>query len=383
MGLPSRFISSVQQHLDRALGDAGFGLSLELPGGATHRFGRGDPVATIVAKDARGVAALGSMDVVRIGEAYLSDSIDIAGDLARVLSLRAHLSDRHPLLFLRRWLFTLAHGQVSADKAWIAEHYDEDPAFFELFLDRRHRAYSQGVFEREDEPLEDAITRKLEYALAATGLRPGDRVLDIGGGWGAFTEFAGKRGIRVTSLTISDVSRRYIQALIDCDGLPCEVRFEHFLEHQSAEPYDAVVNLGVTEHLPDYPATLARYHALLRPGARVYLDASASRIKYQVSSFTEKHLFPGNGSPLCLRDYLHALSTSPLELERVVNDRESYLLTCQRWAENLDRHRADVEARWGVKRYRQFRIYLWGCVDGFRRDIVQAYRLVLRRPTFA
>ncbi len=112
----------------------------------------------------------------------------------------------------------------------------------------------------------------------------------------------------------------------------------------------------------------------------MYLDASACRIKYQVSSFTERYIFPGNGSPLCLRDYLTALSRSPLELEVVHNDRESYVLTCQRWAENLERHRDAVQQRWGVKRYRQFRIYLWGCVDGFRRDLLQAYRLVLRRP---
>jgi cyclopropane-fatty-acyl-phospholipid synthase len=292
------------------------------------------------------------------------------------------MSDRHPLLFLRRHVTPLLRGQVRSDKAWIAEHYDEDPEFFELFLDRRHRSYSQAVFESEGESLEDAMTRKLDFALAAVGAQPGDRVLDIGGGWGAFVEYAGKKGIRVTSLTISRRSREYIQALIDRDGLPCEVRFEHFFEHETAEPYDAIVNLGVTEHLPDYAGTLRRYHALLKPGGRVYLDASACRIKHQVSSFTEKHLFPGNGSPLCLADYVTALSTSPLELERVINDRESYLLTCRHWAERLDAQREVVEQRWGLRRYRQFRIYLWGCVDGFRRDIVQAYRLVLRRPAF-
>ena len=371
----------IKHRLHAACGEAGFGLSFQFPGGVVHHFGRGDPVATVVAKDGRGAAALRSMDVVRIGEAYLSDSIDIVGDICRVLSLRAHLSDRHPLLFLRRFLSPVLRGQVRSDKAWIAEHYDEDPDFFLLFLDGRHRSYSHGLFEHADEPLEQAMTRKLEFALGAVGARAGDRILDIGGGWGAFVEFAGKRGMHVTSLTISERSRSYIQDLIDRERLPCEVRLEHFFEHEPTEPYDAIVNLGVSEHLPDYDGTLRRYHDFLKPDGRVYLDASACRIKYRVSSFTERYIFPGNGSPLCLSDYLTSLSKSALELELVRNDRESYVLTCQRWAENLDRHRDAVQHRWGVKRYRQFRIYLWGCVDGFRRDILQAYRLVLRRPS--
>jgi cyclopropane-fatty-acyl-phospholipid synthase len=375
------FPNFIKRQLHAACGDAGFGLSFQLPGGDVHHFGRGDPVATVVAKDWRGVAALRSMDVVRIGEAYLSDSIDIVGDMCRVLSLRGYLSDRHPTLFLRRFLSPMLRGQIRSDKAWIAEHYDEDPDFFLLFLDGRHRSYSHGLFERADESLEHAMTRKLEFALDAVGARPGDRVLDIGGGWGAFVEFAGQRGIHVTSLTISERSRLYIQELIDREQLPAEVRLEHFFEHQPVEPYDAIVNLGVSEHLPDYNGTLRRYYSFLKPGGRVYLDASACRIKYRVSSFTERYIFPGNGSPLCLSDYLTSLSTTALELELVRNDRASYVLTCQRWAENLEHHREMIQRRWGLKRYRQFRIYLWGCVDGFRRDILQAYRLVLRRPT--
>jgi cyclopropane-fatty-acyl-phospholipid synthase len=355
-------------------------FAVRLAGGPTATFGHGAPAATLVLNDRRGVAALGTFDAMRIGEAYLSGAIDVLGDLSQLLALRDLFHDRHPLLFLARFAPALLRGQARSDRAFIAAHYDEDPDFFLLFLDRRHRCYSQGVFARDDEPLEDAITRKLDFALDAVGARPGDRVLDIGGGWGAFTEHAGRRGVRVTSLTISETSRRFVQDVIDRERLPCAVRLEHLLEHRPAEPYDAVVNLGVTEHLPDYPATLRQYHALLKPGGRVYLDASAARRKHDVSTFLERHLFPGNGHPLCLHDYLDALSRSPLEVAHVINDRHNYLLTTRAWAEALDRNREAVEARWGKAQYRRFRIYLWGCVDGFRRDTIQAYRLVLRRP---
>ena len=73
-----------------------------------------------------------------------------------------------------------------------------------------------------------------------------------------------------------------------------------------------------------------------------------------------------------------ALSRSPLELEVVINDRVNYGITTRRWAENLDAARSSIEERWGSRQYRLFRIYLWGCVDGFSRDVIQAYRLVLR-----
>jgi cyclopropane-fatty-acyl-phospholipid synthase len=248
-----------------------------------------------------------------------------------------------------------------------------------MFLDERHRCYSQAVFASDDEPLAVAMTRKLDFALESIGAKPGDQVLDIGGGWGAFVQYAGQRGIHVTSLTISEPSRQFIQRLIDREQLPCEVRLEHFFEHRPEKPYDAIVNLGVTEHLPDYPATVQRYHELLGPGGHVYLDASAARVRHDLSAFFERYIFRGNGTPLHLPDYVTAVTRSPMQLLTVIDDRHNYLLTTQHWARELDRHREEIEQRWGRSQYRRFQIYLWGCVDGFKRDELQAYRLVLRR----
>jgi cyclopropane-fatty-acyl-phospholipid synthase len=205
-------------------------------------------------------------------------------------------------------------------------------------------------------------------------------VLDIGAGWGAFTQHAGRRGIHVTSLTISAESQRYVSDLIAREGLPCRVLREHFLEYHSDEPYDAIVNLGVTEHLPDYAATLAQYRRLLKPGGRVFLDACAACNKYPFSSFVLSHVWPGNATPLHLSGYLHELERTPFELVSVRNDRRDYLLTAQHWAENLDGCRAEVVRRWGERLYRRFRLYLWGCVHVFRTDDVTAYRLLLELP---
>jgi cyclopropane-fatty-acyl-phospholipid synthase len=112
------------------------------------------------------------------------------------------------------------------------------------------RCYSQALFEREDETLEAAQRRKLDFVIDSCGMQPGDRVLDVGGGWGSFMEHAGRRGIEVTSLTISVHSEAYLTDLISRLQLPCRVLNRGFLEYTTTEPYDAIVILGVMEHLP-------------------------------------------------------------------------------------------------------------------------------------
>src|SRR5688500_17347764 len=216
-------------------------FALQLPGGDPAVFGRGDPAATVEVNDRRGAAALATMDALAVCAAYLNGALDVVGEIKPLLALRSMFNDRHPLRSVMRFVRPLLVGQVSSDRAFIAEHYDREPEFYLLFLDARHRCYSQGVFAHEGEALEEAITRKLDCALDAVGAKPGDRVLDVGGGWGAFTQYAGAKGVRVTSLTISRQSEAFIGGIIRGDGLPCEVRREHLWEHRPAQPYDAIV----------------------------------------------------------------------------------------------------------------------------------------------
>lgn len=373
-----RVVRMVQKGYERAAGAQAPSFALQLGGRDPAVFGRGEPAATVVVNDRRGAAALATMDALAVCEAYLAGALDVIGDIKPLLALRDMFADRHPVLWLMRFVRPVLRGQVASDRSCIREHYDRDPEFYLTFLDTRHRAYSHGYFAHDHEPLEDAVTRKLDTAIEAVGARPGDRVLDIGGGWGSFNQYAGSKGIRVTSLTISDESEAFISAIIRGEGLPTEVRREHLLEHRPAEPYDAIVNLGVTEHLPDYRGTLAKYASLLKPGGRVFLDASATRVKYDVSAFFERYIYRGNGSPLCLHDYLREVARSPFEVESVHNDRRNYLLTARHWAERLDRGREHIERRWGRAAYRTFQLYLWGCVDGFERDEIQAYHWTMR-----
>lgn len=348
--------------------------------GQVRRLGPGEPRFTLIATSEKGLAALESLDLVAVASAYLDGDVELDGDLIEAIRMRDFFRDRHPLQYLKRFIGPLLVGQVKKDKEWIAQHYDYDQDFYLLFLDRRHRCYSQGVFAHDEEPLEDAMTRKLDFAIEAVGAKPGDRILDIGGGWGAFTEHAGKRGIRVTSITISKESEKFLQELVQRNGIPCQVLREHLFEHAPAQPYDGIVNLGVTEHLPDYRATLKKYLSLVKPGGKVYLDASATRKRGGHSTFLEKFLYPGNGSLMCLHEYLAEVARSPFLLRGVWDDNRSYYLTLRHWARNLDAGREEIERRWGKALHRKFQLYLWGAAEGHRTDRNQAYRVVLEKP---
>ena len=108
-------------------------------------------------------------------------------------------------------------------------------------------------------------------------------MLEVGGGWGAFAEYAARRGIQVTTATLAQESERYLTDLFAREQLPVRVVRQHIFGYSPGERYDAIVNMGVTEHLPDYRTTLRKYAELLRPGGRVYLDALAMRAQARAS----------------------------------------------------------------------------------------------------
>jgi cyclopropane-fatty-acyl-phospholipid synthase len=348
--------------------------------GDCHVFGDTEPAFSIAGLDRHGDRALASLDLLQIGDAFINGSLDIEGDILTAMSVRRLFGDFHPLVWIGRFLPAVVRGRTGHDSESIAAHYDRDADFFRYFLDRRYLCYTQGKFASDDEELESAIERKLEYAFQAVDIKPGSRVLDVGGGWGAFLRYAGERGAQVTSLTLSKESAIFMTELASEAGIQAVVVCQHFLKYESSEKYDAIVNMGATEHLPDYGATIKKYAALLKPGGKVYVDALAMRRKHRTSSFLSKHIYPGRSSPLLLHEYLAHTAKSPFLLTEVGDERWNYFLTCKAWARRLDAAGAEISERWGERLYRSFWAWLWGSAASFHSGHVQAYRLVLKLP---
>jgi len=358
-------------------------FDLELPGGAVHRIGAAAarPAFTLRLINSRAWRALGSLDETRIAEAYMRGDIDFEGDFMAALDLRSFLSDRHPLASVWRFVEPWLYGDARADKSWVPRHYDYGNDFYFAFLDRKFRLYSQAVFMSEDEALEQAVQRKLDYVMEACRLGPGSRVLDVGGGWGSFAGYAASRGVDVTMLTISLEQYKYLSELCVTHAVPARLRavYESIFAYNPGERYDAVVLCGVMEHLPDYPALFEKFDSLLEPGGFLYMDFAAGRKKFDVSAFTYRYVFPGDHTPVALPELFAAANGTGLEPVALHNDRHSYYMTLQAWARNLEGARRELCARYGERVFRLFQIYLWAGARLHRDGGLEAYRAVFQR----
>jgi cyclopropane-fatty-acyl-phospholipid synthase len=357
-------------------------FDLVLPDGSVHRLGNGAARRfSLVLRNDRALKAFASLDQVRVAEAFFDGGFDIEGEMLEALRLRGVLGDRHPvLMFVQRVLQPLLFGQGGLNKRAISTHYDRDESFFLNFLDPEVPLYTQGVHARDDETLAEANRRKLAYCFDACRLGPGDHILEIGPGWGAWFRYASDRGVKCTGLSISRASIAYLEAMAKAEGRDWELVFADILEYRTDRKYDAIVMMGVIEHLPQYDRVLAKFASLLKPGGRIFLDGASTASRKDVSSVIIKHIYPGNHSLLVLHELLEAMTPTPLQLVELFDDRHSYYLTFRQWALNWEKNREAVVARFGEADYRRFLLYLWGFTHNMRTAASGCYRMVFELP---
>ena len=144
--------------------------------------GDGEPEFQVGLRSERALRAIRSLDEGNIAEAYLRGDIDLEGDMLKPFTLRKLFDDRHPLVAAWRFIEPLLFGQIYTNKQAISSHYNADPKLFLSFLDPVFPAYSQGVYEADDELLSTALERKFDWAIEKCELGPGKK---IGPGWRA------------------------------------------------------------------------------------------------------------------------------------------------------------------------------------------------------
>jgi cyclopropane-fatty-acyl-phospholipid synthase len=373
--------------LVRILRRADVACTLELPWGEPPLpFGEAPPRFHLKVTDER--LLRGPLTELTLGRAYVEGDLDVTvegtlGDPEYAANAMAVFGIRDQLRFgmtprqvlqLGAELALAAPTRVNARA--VRHHYALDDDFYLTFLDTRYRFYSQCVFERDDDTLEIAAGRKLEAMREALGLQAGMRILDIGGGWGGLVEYCSALGVEVTSLTLSEESAAYIRARIAEGGLKGEVIVEDLLEHRARERYDHVVIFGVIEHIPTYGRFCERVWDALKPGGKLYLDASATKEKYAASPWTRRYTWRGPHSCLALPDMIEELIFHGFSVTDVRNDSRHYARTMGEWARRLDAAHDHVARRWGEHIHRMWRVFLWGGAHGFTTDRLQAYTLV-------
>jgi cyclopropane-fatty-acyl-phospholipid synthase len=373
--------SQLLRHLTTAcryLADHGTPGEVQLPDGAVITFGDSPPAFRVVLKNQRALRT--RWNEFALGKAYVEGDIDLEGDLMALLDARDQLGFTPHTI----GQFLVLAGQLVlpptlVNRRAIGYHYTLGDDFYLSFIDSRYRFYSHCIFKSDDETLEEAAEHKLESMWNALDLKPGMRLLDIGGGWGGVIEYCGPRGVHVTSLTLVEDSAAYIRNVIKEKDTIGEVRVEDILKHTPAEKYDHAVIYGVIEHIPNYRLFCQQVWASLKPGGRLYVDASATKQKYAMSAFTRHYTWRGHHTFLAMQDMVEELLFNGFEIMEVKRETHDYELTIKGWAENLDAAHDKIAAQWGEELYRSFRIFLWGGAHAFRTNRLQAYHLVAER----
>jgi len=275
---------------------------------------------------------------------------------------------------------------VERDARSVRHHYDVSPEFFALFLDDS-MTYSCAVFEdpsSDGEPLERAQERKLEMVCTKLALREGDRVLDVGCGWGSFALHAATRhGASVVGITLSEpqAARARERAAAAGVGDRVEIRVADYRELRG-ERFDAIASIGMVEHVGSaqidrYAQTLA---GLLGPGGRL-LNHGIARLRHgeaEAGGFSERYVFP-DAAPLHLSRVLLALERAGFVCEHVEGFAEHYARTLTHWATRLDANATEAQRLAGAERMRVWRLYLRAARSGFETGFTSIYQVRCRR----
>lgn len=275
---------------------------------------------------------------------------------------------------------------LGRDRRSVRHHYDVSNQFFALFLGDS-MTYSCGLFRGDDErTLDEAQEAKLEMVCTKLDLREGERVLDVGCGWGSFAMHAASRhGVHVTGITLSEPQARLARLKVKEAGLDdrVEIRVMDYRELGGGERYDAIASIGMVEHVGNaqidaYAQTLAR---LLDSGGRL-LNHGIARLRHgepEAGAFSERFVFP-DAAPLHLSRVQAALETAGFETVHVEGLRDDYVRTLTHWLQRLESRQSEAERLATAERVRVWRVYLRAARSGFKTGFTSIYQVLCRKP---
>jgi cyclopropane-fatty-acyl-phospholipid synthase len=271
------------------------------------------------------------------------------------------------------------------DGSAIGFHYDQPLPFYESFLDDR-LVYSCAYYENGATTLGDAQRAKLDYTLRKLRLQPGERLLDIGCGWGALVMRAAEHyGVEALGITLSRSQYNEARRRIEAAGLGERARVElRDYRDLAGEQFDKIASIGMFEHvgrakLPEY---FTAAHEALRPGGLFLNHGIAAQQGNRIggrTSFVERFVFP-DGELIPIAEALAFAERQGFEVRDVENLREHYTRTLRAWIANLERNRDAAITAAGEQSYRVWRLYMAGSAQGFRSGRIGVYQALLARP---
>lgn len=357
------------------------------PDAPSWRLGRAEPRVDIVVRQASALAALLSPTLDALGSAYVEGQIDVNGSVQDIMDVAHALAEQAGSSkgLLARLAFRASHNRVN-DRSAIQYHYDVSNEFYAAWLDPS-MVYSCAYFEQGNESLADAQLKKIDHILTKIRLQPGQRLLDIGCGWGALAIRAAQRyGARCVGITLSqnqhDLARQRVQQAGVQDRV--EIRLQDYRDVRG--PFDRITSVGMFEHVGlDHLADYFRIvHDLLAPDGWALnhgitsTDAHDGETRHGGGRFIERYVFPQGELPH-ISTVLRTLQLGGLEPVDIEGLRRHYARTLQCWSEAFESHTDRVKALVPDKTWRIWRMYLAGCQWAFEHDEVSLFQVLCRR----
>ena len=340
-----------------------------------------------------------------VGRAYVSGGIDV-DDIDAVLAL---IADWSPPPIEARAKAEIAAAAVRAgalrrvphvpamelrprgkrhsilrDKRAVTHHYDLSNEYFSLFLDES-MTYSCAIFSRGATTLEQAQFAKRDLICTKLALREGERVLDVGCGWGAFAIHAAQEyGVHVTGITLSQPQAELARERAEVAGVAdkVDIRVMDYREIVG-ETFDAIASIGMVEHVGSVNIDLyaAKLASLLRPGGRL-LNHGIARLRVgdaEAGPFSERYVFP-DAAPLHLSRVQLALERAGFATQHVEGFPQDYARTLTEWLTRFEANIDRARALGGDERVRVWRVYLRVSRQGFESGFLGVYQVRAALP---
>lgn len=349
-----------------------------------------------------------------LAEAYLRGDFDIEGDMIAATGLATLFADLQPgdWLGLARLVLALPAsdppvvyeaGRQAArlrgvrhsrqrDREAVTYHYDVGNAFYALFLGK-WMAYSCGYFQTETAELDAVQEAKLEHICRKLRLRPGERLLDIGCGWGGLVVYAAERyGVDATGINLSQPQIDYARDWIARAGLGERARIEmrDYRDLDPRQPFDKMVSVGMFEHVGR--AKLGEYfgaaYRALRPGGLFLNHGIAAQFSrapdwvgrtfFQKGRFSQRYVFP-DGELVPVSEALAVAEGAGFEVRDVESLREHYALTLRHWVRKLEAQRDEAVRLTDERTYRVWRFYMSAAAVGFEVGETNVFQALLSK----
>jgi cyclopropane-fatty-acyl-phospholipid synthase len=378
------------------------GIAVQLPQGQT--LGPADAPVKLLLSAWSSLARLKAGQVGALGEEYVEGKLHLEGRMRDIMSVVAGLLPDSPVHSHTGWwaqwlgrVRSLALHTPEKDASQVQFHYDVSDDFYALWLDPQ-RVYSCAYYRDEGMSLAAAQEAKLDHICRKLMLKPGQRFLDIGSGWGALLLWAAEHyGVDATGITLSKNQHAQTQRLIDRKGLQGRVRvqlldYRHLDEDQ---PFDKISSVGMFEHVGQ--ANMGRYFGkvlrLLKPGGLslnhgITAGGTDNRqLGAGLGDFIEKYIFPG-GELLHVSRVMAHMAGAGLEVVDTENLRPHYARTLWDWSDALEAQLPEAHAVLAVdgsparaeKILRAYRLYLAGSAMSFEKGWVALHQILATRP---